>query len=95
MVILKYRGRTGAVEMEVKDLTFVKNLKNTDEVVIVSDIDAGDGFRYAVVHTRNPVTGAEYVFIIKYTMTGWTKSITRLPVGVAKAFAKAILERIK
>jgi len=81
--------------MQLKELTFVKRLEETEKVEILSEIDGGDGFNYGMVKTTNPMTGMSYVFIIKYTPTGFTKSIMRLPVGVAKAFGKTLTERLK
>jgi len=81
--------------MDIKELTFVKRLQETEQVTILSDIDGNDGFKYALVHAKNPMTGAEFLFIVKYTYTGFTKSIMRLPIGVAKTIANAILERVK
>ena len=81
--------------MEAKDLTFVKNLQQSENVTIISDIDGNDGFKYAMVHVKNPMTGAEHLFLIKYTYTGYTKSIFRAPIGVMKTIAKSVLERVK
>jgi len=81
--------------MDIKELTFVKRLQETEQVTILSDVDGGDGFKYAMVHVKNPMTGAEYLFLIKYTYTGYTKSIFRAPIGVMKTIAKSVLERVK
>ena len=94
-IYILYRGNAGVKDMQLKELTFVKNLQQTEQVEILSEIDGNDGFKYGLIKTKNPMTGAEYLFVIKYTYTGYTKSIMRLPVGVAKTIANAILERVK
>jgi len=59
----------------------------------VKTIEGEDGFRYEIAVRKDETSGAVYIFVAKVVPSGtFAKSILRIPLGLARRIAEAVIE---